>query len=411
MTWRDYFQLPPVGRHPQEERVLIRNFVAILGESVAQSFLALPVFGLVMYGHMPLAVIALWVGVFLLHECVFAWLLWRFRRDGPAAEMRRYLDLREWMAFSAALWGSMMLCMFPVDAADPYRMVVLLWLAGSFSVITLLLAPCRDLHLIYFVGYWAYPLYRFTSETGTLYDLLLLGIGLFVLVEWQFVSDFHQIMFQTARLRRSNQGLMASLQALNDDLQAKHEELERQQQALRSALEERQRLAESDALTGCLNQRALRSQLTRCAEQSWQRHAEWGVAMLDLDWFKQVNDSYGHLVGDEVLRQVAKLIEQRLADGMLLARYGGEEFVVLSPRHDGLALLAVMEDVRLTLATTVFNGLPADRPQTVSIGVTGCQPGEPVQNCLRRADQALYHAKRSGRNRVCLAEEIEPSGP
>nr|WP_275975317.1 GGDEF domain-containing protein [Chromobacterium sp. IRSSSOUMB001] len=158
-------------------------------------------------------------------------------------------------------------------------------------------------------------------------------------------------------------------------------------------------LADSDVLTGCLNQRALRC---RMAELDQSDEAVWSLAMLDLDEFKQVNDRFGHLVGDQVLQQAAQLIASCLEGWMTLARYGGEEFVVLAPGLAPERLAEKMEAVRLRLAQAQLDGLPDGYAQTVSIGVAGQPPLNGSQQALLQADAALYRAKASGRNRVCV---------
>ncbi|WP_157760363.1 GGDEF domain-containing protein [Chromobacterium violaceum] len=264
-------------------------------------------------------------------------------------------------------WPTIMWLMLP-DQEGPYRMVVLLWLVGA-----LLLAPCRD----------------------------------YMLVQWEFLQSFHRQLQDTANLSERNESMLASVQALHRESMGKKALLEKRQQVLQSALQQMKKLAESDALTGCYNQRALRERLDRCAGASLASGRPWSLAMLDLDHFKQVNDTFGHLAGDRLLCQTARLIESRLPEGCILARYGGEEFAVLAPDRDGLELLSLMEEVRTLLSTSSLEGLPVGRVQTMSVGVVGCQPGDLVRQCLKRADVALYRAKQGGRNRVCLASPMD----
>jgi len=161
-------------------------------------------------------------------------------------------------------------------------------------------------------------------------------------------------------------------------------------------------LASTDALTGCLNRRALIEKL----EQELDRARRYGfpvtILMIDLDRFKAVNDTFGHLVGDAVLRQMGELLRREVRSVDLVARYGGEEFVVLLPNTatDGGASFA--ERLRVRVEQYDFSTGLAPLALTVSIGVATfpAAPGQTVDNLLAAADQALYRAKHDGRNLV-----------
>lgn len=131
------------------------------------------------------------------------------------------------------------------------------------------------------------------------------------------------------------------------------------------------------------------------------------VLMLDIDLFKQVNDTYGHLVGDEVIRRVAKVIEEHVQQDGMAARYGGEEFVVCLPRHDLDDAMRRAEEIRQAVENqtmTVSTG--KDLKCTISIGL-GYANGElPLAEVLRHADDALYLAKNQGRNRVGIPQQL-----
>ena len=175
-----------------------------------------------------------------------------------------------------------------------------------------------------------------------------------------------------------------------------------------------QRLSHHDPLTGLLNRRRL-MQVLRAQKQALVRHGEpWSLLLLDLDHFKQVNDSHGHAAGDQVLVAVAALLQAQARDLDAVARMGGEEFCVVLPRTDAAGALAFAERLCERLAATplpVEDG--AHQPaaavartvrMTMSIGVASClDPAESADLALGRADHALYAAKHAGRNRVCVA--------
>lgn len=175
--------------------------------------------------------------------------------------------------------------------------------------------------------------------------------------------------------------------------------IDRQKQALRE-------LASVDPLTGARNRREMQLGLKRACE-THERHGTPSVLfIIDLDFFKQINDQYGHDVGDEVLVEVVNLVGKRLRVTDLLYRYGGEEFLVLAngtPTEQGLVLA---EDLR----ERVQNGCKGDLPPVrISIGVAELAANESPAEWLKRADDALYRAKANGRNRVEIAECSSPT--
>lgn len=163
-------------------------------------------------------------------------------------------------------------------------------------------------------------------------------------------------------------------------------------------------LASRDSLTGIYNRRYFIELAERDLERASRTGAPVSLAMIDLDHFKLVNDTYGHLVGDEVLRLVVEIIGQSLRATDLFARVGGEELVVLMPDTPEPSALIVAERLREAIASGTRDSRSAIVPVTVSIGLaTAGTPPEPLDLLLDRADQALYAAKRGGRNRVVEA--------
>lgn len=203
-----------------------------------------------------------------------------------------------------------------------------------------------------------------------------------------------------SELHRANEALrevLAALSASKDEVQRKNEEL--------------QLLATRDPLTGCLNRRSFREALDVMLRDAQASGSALSCLMLDIDHFKAVNDTHGHAIGDRVIQEVAKKLQECARATDLVCRYGGEEFCVVVPGMRLTGALAFAERVRdciereCAVGVREVEGLRV----TVSIGVdslAGDVPGAPT--LLDRADQALYRAKRGGRNRVC---ELALAGP
>ncbi len=129
------------------------------------------------------------------------------------------------------------------------------------------------------------------------------------------------------------------------------------------------------------------------------------AALLDLDHFKQVNDTYGHAAGDEVLQQAAQCIREIVRHEDSVGRLGGEEFGILLPVSDVEGAQRVLGRIQEGLARVRFDGAPDDFSISASIGITEVYHGDmKIEDALRRADAALYDAKRSGRDRICVAQ-------
>ncbi len=167
------------------------------------------------------------------------------------------------------------------------------------------------------------------------------------------------------------------------------------------------RLATTDALTGLANKRAFEDALLRDLSRADRDQTWLTVVLSDIDYFKKVNDTYGHLTGDEVLRQVGRVFGSKLRGSDLSARYGGEEFILILPGSNAVGGKIVAERLRRTIEALKIAGPSGELAVTASFGVAGvCGPGcaGKMRDLILRADEALYAAKRGGRNRVVAAE-------
>lgn len=168
---------------------------------------------------------------------------------------------------------------------------------------------------------------------------------------------------------------------------------------------ELERLAMYDPLTATLNRRAFMLEYEREVSRCTREKTGLALALFDLDRFKDVNDSHGHLVGDQVLRSVADRLRASLRGHDVLARYGGEEFALLMPGADAPAALAAAERARLAVGARPIEAGRLAIALTVSAGVAVyAVNGADWESLLRSADAALYEAKRGGRNRVFAAQ-------
>jgi len=159
-------------------------------------------------------------------------------------------------------------------------------------------------------------------------------------------------------------------------------------------------ISSHDDLTGIPNRRHMQERLLQASAQSARTGEDFCIALLDIDFFKKINDTAGHLAGDAVLKRVASGLREHMRDYDTCGRWGGEEFLALFAHCDPATADLLAERLRLAIAEIDISDLHAELKLTVSIGYTKLRPGEDIDATLKRADDALYQAKAAGRNRV-----------
>ena len=186
--------------------------------------------------------------------------------------------------------------------------------------------------------------------------------------------------------------------ALQDELKSKNTQLE-------ELLAEVEYMAITDVLTGLFNRRRLHLVLAREFGRSKRYESPFALMLMDLDHFKNINDTYGHLAGDMVLQDVAKIIQKNIREIDTAARYGGEEFIVLLPNTKKEDAVHLAERMRLSIENHAFPDMQ-NTAITVSIGIAGV-PDKDItteDKMVQCADIALYKSKQNGRNRTVVAE-------
>lgn len=192
-------------------------------------------------------------------------------------------------------------------------------------------------------------------------------------------------------------------------LEASFAEKSRELDLIRESLTKSEERAKTDILTGLANRRALEEFFRAAQTSAMERGEPLSALLIDIDHFKQFNDSFGHGVGDQVLRLVAQALRERVREIDLPARYGGEELIAVLPGADLAACTATAERIRRSISErkmvrrSTGESLPGI---TVSIGVGQFQLGESMDDLIDRCDRALYQAKKRGRNRVVNEAEL-----
>lgn len=230
--------------------------------------------------------------------------------------------------------------------------------------------------------------------------LCIVGLTLFLLMATS--TAYHRnrkLLAMRAALRESEQALHHANDSLQTQLQAIH--------VLQEKLSEQ---AHRDPLTGLYNRRYLDDTLARELARCQREGLPLSLMLIDLDHFKQINDTYGHLAGDEVLKQLAAMLSARARTSDVVCRFGGEEFLLLLPAMTQATALERADQWRQEFAAHSIRFGELHMQATLSVGVaTYPGHGTTPQALIRSADDALYRAKTGGRNRVVLAEAPQPA--
>lgn len=263
--------------------------------------------------------------------------------------------------------------------------VFLSLISTAACLVTAMLPGALGLYWIYVALLANYFLVKRTEAAA----MTAIALGVVAVYNDVFVSNEQKLAFMVSVL-------LVSLFAF---IFAYRAELHRQQL---------ETLATIDPLTGIGNRRAMESELQIAIQTHRRTGAGFGLAMLDLDHFKRINDEFGHEAGDQVLVDFATLVRAHTRQVDRLFRFGGEEFVLLIPGADAAALSCIADKLCAMIAARLQC---KDRPITLSIGATALRPDDDAPAWLARADAALYRAKHAGRNRAAVDAQVGAPPP
>ncbi len=205
---------------------------------------------------------------------------------------------------------------------------------------------------------------------------------------------------QVDTMRADTASMRNSIDHLSTELSTNQQEVERLKDELSRLRED----VLTDPLTGLVNRRGFDTALAGLKIAVTQGNPVFSVVLADIDHFKAINDTHGHLIGDRVIQQVAAIIKSCTRGGDTAVRYGGEEFAVVLPGTSRAGARVVAENVRTGVQRAVIRGLTNTHigSVTISLGIATYRAGEPVEHCTQRADMALYMSKQGGRNRITI---------
>ena len=261
-----------------------------------------------------------------------------------------------------------------------------------------------------------YGLYQFRTRQFLVMTSAIVAGYLFLIIvlmvqrphELNLQVELLQLVALTACLLQFS-GLGGHIGQLRSRLNEKNREMEKRNSELEQALLRIEQLAMHDELTGVFNRRHLMETIRLEKQRSRRTGSQFTICILDIDFFKHVNDTYGHLAGDQVLREISATASAALRQTDYFGRYGGEEFacVLTDTGPDGAMVTA--ERIRHSIAALRFPAMDPALGITVSIGMAVCSQSEEPDSAFRRADAALYQAKQGGRNRCVASAAAAPA--
>ena len=249
-------------------------------------------------------------------------------------------------------------------------------------------------HHHYFIMYAAVPIIFFPSNQKiSIGFVFLLNVGLFVMFEIVGLAPAEDILTMDEATVNVLRTMLSSMVILTLAIfywiyDAFVERGER----------ELEQLSTTDVLTKLLNRRHFESAFKKELAKARRFGSPVSIAFIDIDYFKKINDTYGHGVGDMVIKHISSVMQRNMREGNILARFGGDEFVVLFPNTNTHEAVEAMERVRKALASTPCMHDGAELQVTISVGVGEVDVNESLIDANKRADDALYAAKQAGRN-------------
>jgi diguanylate cyclase (GGDEF)-like protein len=328
------------------------------------------------WGRVPIHSIALWLGTAAVVWAGSLSVLQHMIRAGSKLAIHR--NRLHWIAgLDGFAWG--LLTWFLIGY-DPVLDAVLMALLCGVTSIN---AQVYGTYVVAYYGQigilWAISVSGLLHATSSQSALdYAAGLSVFIVLTAYYTRAISQRLFHGIRLQLANGSLAAQL---------------------RTALQKVELDAATDALTGLWNRRALDDVLKQQVERRASTGSPFSILILDIDFFKNINDEFGHMVGDDVLRAFAQRLREFLRSADISARFGGEEFVVVLPETSLSTALEVGERIRKGIAQAPLLNKPRVQA-TVSIGVATMEKEQSINELLAVADAAVYLAKKAGRNQV-----------
>ncbi len=346
--------------------------------------------------------IIIWILLIFFINIYIVFTSFQFHHNLPSYQIKFFRNRQHFLHFLSGLaWASAFFILAaPFDMeAGTYRVAVVVAIiialsssskAASFRGLVGFIFSVSSLSAWYFFanfsmfGWWFFGLFGLITVT------LMFG--------WMANS---QVRSQV-EYRLLNIGYVDELRTLNDKLEKTNEDFIKRNLELQDTQAQLEMLAANDVLTGLYNRRYILERIDEKLPEVRRYQLDCCFAIMDIDYFKDVNDHYGHLAGDEVLKAVARILSNGVRQGDIVARYGGEEFLLFLPMTDIEAAQILIERLRLALERYELAIEGEKLKVTASFGIAQHDVHDSADRTIARADKALYQAKEAGRNCIVV---------
>jgi diguanylate cyclase (GGDEF)-like protein len=320
--------------------------------------------------------------------------------------------MERWVVVFCAIIAPISFCVFYIwirsglnlHMKDP-SLTMIQMVVSTLVILTLMYNAnhIRGQFLITYLIVFIFGIFKLDTRqfmTLTIFVLFTYGFVIFMLVQYHPDKiDLHADVLQWIALS----ALLPFFAYIGGYISSLRVKLRNRHSELKNAMEVIHDMAIRDELTGLFNRRHLMNLLDIEKARADRSGFPFHLMILDIDHFKKVNDSLGHLAGDKVLRITARMVQNELRLFDFCGRYGGEEFVLMVGQTASIGARAWAERIRKKVESLRFTDLPPDFNVTISLGIAEYQVGEELSDTISRADKALYRAKDAGRNRVEFA--------
>lgn len=355
------------------------------------------------YTVIPRENIAIWVTIIFLINLYVIYTSFQFNHNLPVYQIKFFRRRQHFLHFLCGLaWGSAFFLMaaYPGPVAGTYRVAAVMAVimavstsskAASYTGLIWFIVSAGCVSAWFFVmsfpafGWW------FFGVLGLMFICLMFG------------KMTHKYILDQVEQRLLNIGYVEELKALNEKIEKINEDFVKRNLELQSTQEQLRLLAAHDGLTGLYNRRHILERIEEKLPEVRRYQLDCCFVIMDIDYFKDVNDNYGHVAGDDVLKSVAQILVNGVRQGDIVARYGGEEFLLFLPMTDLEAAQILVE--RLRLAMEKYEHVIDNEmlKVTASFGIAQHEIHDSADKTIARADKALYDAKVAGRNRIVVS--------
>lgn len=326
-------------------------------------------------------IIGWWLALFLFDVTTTS-IAHRYLRDLPKTKLQSYYHLVLIpKTLAAIVWGSSV-HFFHTNSQSISELYIYTVLIAVSSINCIVLLPFRKAFLCFVFGLWTFPIAYCLTLTEPIYFNIAIGLCLMLIT---------LIIFQSTTTQQFNDGIVQKLRA---GALAKKLEL---------SLIQIEELAMYDDLTGAYNRRYGNEYLSREKAAQVRYGHKLSLVIIDIDYFKRINDTHGHSTGDTVLVNFTECIQNLLRETDILIRYGGEEFIIAMPQTSQEQAVFFLERLREKISDSSLCN-DTELKVTASFGLAEIMLEETIEEAINRADKALYNSKDAGRNRLTVAK-------